>query len=66
MTQRSCFRPTPEANIVGYGLVSHPTNPLRVKCRRIATPYDKLAANYFAFIQLASIKRWLRVNESSP
>jgi len=28
--------------------------------------YDKLAANYVAFIQLASIKQWLRVNESAP
>jgi hypothetical protein len=25
--------------------------------------YDKLAANYLAFIQLASIRLWLRVNE---
>jgi hypothetical protein len=32
-----------------------------VKCRRVATRYDKLAANYFAFIQLASIRLWLRV-----
>jgi transposase len=34
-------------------------------CRRIATRYDKLAANYLAFIQLASIRLW-RVNESTP
>jgi transposase len=27
---------------------------------------DKLAANYLAFIQLASIRLWLRVNESTP
>jgi len=32
-------------------------------CRRIATHYDKLAANYLAFLQLASIRLWLRVNE---
>jgi len=25
-------------------------------CRRVATRYDKLAANYLAFIQLASIR----------
>jgi transposase len=31
------------------------------QCRRIATRYDKLAANYLAFIQLASIRLWLRV-----
>ena len=33
------------------------------QCRRVATRYDKLAANYLAFIQLASIGLWLRVNE---
>jgi hypothetical protein len=33
--------------------------------RRIATRYDKLAANYLAFIQLASIRLWLHVNEST-
>jgi transposase len=33
------------------------------QCRRIATRYDKLAANYLAFIQLASIRLWLRVYE---
>jgi transposase len=33
--------------------------------RRIATRYDKLAANYLAFVQLASIRLWLRVNEST-
>jgi len=32
-------------------------------CRRIATRYDKLAANYLAFVQLASIRLWLRVND---
>jgi transposase len=34
--------------------------------RRVATRYDRLAANYLAFIQLASIKVWLRVNASVP
>jgi transposase len=34
----------------------------RIKqCRRVATRYDKLAA----FVQLASIRLWLRVNESA-
>ena len=28
-----------------------------------ATRYDKLAANYLTFIQLASIRSWLRVYE---
>ena len=36
------------------------------QCRRVATRYDKLAANYLAFIQLASIRLWLRVIESAP
>ena len=27
--------------------------------RRIATRYDKLAASYLAFVQLASIRIWL-------
>jgi len=35
-------------------------------CRRVATRYDKLAANYLAFLQLASIRLWLRANESTP
>jgi transposase len=35
-------------------------------CRRIATRYDKLAANYLAFVQLASIRLWLRVYEFTP
>jgi transposase len=26
-------------------------------CRRVATRYDKLAANYLAFVQLASIRQ---------
>ena len=32
------------------------------QCRRVATRYDKLAANYLAFVQLASIRLWLRAN----
>jgi transposase len=39
----------------------------RIKqCRRVATRYDKLAANYLAFIKLASIRIWLRAHESTP
>jgi transposase len=33
--------------------------------RRVATRYDRLAANYLAFIQLASVRLWLRLNESA-
>src|SRR4029077_1286491 len=34
--------------------------------RRVATRYDKLAANYLAFITIASIRVWLRANGSTP
>jgi transposase len=38
----------------------------RIKhCRRIATRYDKLAANYLAFVKLAAIRLWLSVYEST-
>jgi len=36
------------------------------QCRWVANRYDKLAANYLAFIQFASIRLWLRLNESAP
>ncbi len=35
------------------------------QCRRIAARYDKLVANYIAFIKLAAIRIWLRVYEST-
>lgn len=40
----------------------------RIKqCRRVATGYDRLAGNYFAFAQLASIRLWLPARyESMP
>ena len=38
------------------------TSMMRVH-QHAATRYDKLAANYLAFIQLASIRLWLRVYE---
>ena len=31
--------------------------------RRVATRYDKLAANFLAMVQLASMRLWLRANE---
>ena len=34
-------------------------------CRRIATRYEKLAANYLAMIALAAIRIWLRAYEST-
>ena len=36
------------------------------QCRRVATRYDKLAANYLAFVKLASTRIWLCANESAP
>jgi len=36
------------------------------RCRRVATRYDQLAANYLAFIQRASVRLWLRVYEAAP
>ncbi|MCV0428729.1 MAG: IS5 family transposase [Roseibium sp.] len=33
--------------------------------RRIATRYEKHAANFLAFVKLAAIRLWLRVNEST-
>ena len=34
--------------------------------RRIATRYEKLAANYLAMLKLAAIRLWCRDNESTP
>ena len=33
--------------------------------RRIATRYEKLAANFLAMVKLAAIRTWLRYNEST-
>jgi transposase len=33
--------------------------------RRVATRYDKLAANFLTMVQLASIRLWLRAYEST-
>jgi len=46
-------------------LVEHFFNKIK-QCRRIATRYEKLAANYLAFIKLAAIRIWLRAYESTP
>jgi len=39
---------------------------LQPQCGRVATRYDKLAANDLAFIKLAAIRIWLRAYESTP
>ncbi|MCK1640219.1 transposase [Bradyrhizobium sp. 157] len=37
------------------------------RCHRVATRYDKLAANYLAFVQLSSIRLWFAARyESTP
>ena len=36
------------------------------QCRRSAARYDEFAANYFAFIKLASLPPWLRAYEFTP
>jgi len=33
--------------------------------RRVATRYDKLAANFLAMVQLASMRLWLRAYDST-
>ena len=46
-------------------LVERFFNKIR-QCRRVATRYDRLAANDLAFIQLASIRLWQRIDGSTP
>jgi transposase len=36
------------------------------QCGRVTTRYNKLAADYLAFVKLAPIRLWLRVNEFAP
>jgi transposase len=36
------------------------------QCRRVATRYDKLAVNYLALVQRASIRLWLRIMSPRP
>jgi transposase len=49
----------------GRNLVARFFNKIK-QCRRIATRYDKLAANHLAFIKLATFRIWLRACESAP
>ena len=60
-TEALCFSPyfTGARNLVErfFNKINH--------CRRVAPRYDKLAANYPAFVQLASIRLLLRINEST-
>jgi transposase len=65
-TEPICFSPYLYRDLYrARNLVERFFNKIK-RCRRVATRYDKLAANYLAFIQLASIRLWLRVNASTP
>jgi len=57
-----CFGPYPYR---ARNLVEGFFNEIR-RYRRVTTRYDKLAANYPAFVNLASIRTWLRANECAP
>jgi len=46
------------------GIDSKMSGESRRASGRQASRYDKLAASYLAFIKLASIRIWLRANES--
>jgi len=50
------------ANAGERNLVERFFNKIK-QCRRVATRYDKLAANYLAFVKLPCIRLWLRVYE---
>jgi transposase len=73
VTQQDAWANIPRKNPVCFSpylyrarnLVERFFNKLK-QCRRIATRYDKLAANYLAFVKLASIRIWLRSYESTP
>jgi hypothetical protein len=67
--------PEPRSRIMRYELADFewtairpflPNKPRGMQCRRVVTRYDKLAANYLAFIKLAAIRIWLRAYESTP
>jgi hypothetical protein len=63
MTGAARLGTQPQADLL-HNLVERFFNKIK-HCRRVATRYDKLAANYLAFVQLASIRLWLRANESA-
>jgi transposase len=52
--------PETSLKLLNWSLGSRATYSAILNGRRVATRYDKLAANYLAFIQLASIRLWLR------
>jgi transposase len=53
-------------------MADRPANPAdqakgasRKQCRRVTTRYNKLAANYLAFVKLACIRLWLGVHANT-
>jgi len=58
---KPCFRKRlyPERNLIErfFSKLKH--------FRRVATRYDKLAADFFAMVRLASMRLWLRAYEST-
>jgi transposase len=61
-TEAPCFSPYLYR---AHNLVERCFNKIKHR-RRVATRYDKLAANYLAFVQLASIRLWLCVMSPRP
>src|SRR4051795_6976748 len=57
-----CFSPYPYR---ARNLIERFFNRIK-QCRRIVIRYDKLPANYLAFVKRASIPIWLGANESTP
>jgi transposase len=53
------------SRVLARNLVERFFNKIK-HCRRVTTRYDKLAVDYLAFVQPASIRLWLRVNETRP
>jgi transposase len=63
--QHTAEKQSQRAHLLQPALIERFFNKIK-QHRRIATRYDKLAANYLAFVQLATIRLWLRVNEYTP
>ncbi len=54
-----------EWRVIERLLPNKPRGVPRVDDRRVATRYDKLAANFLAMIRLALMPLWLRAYEST-
>ena len=63
-SNRKTLYPFPKKLYRQRNLIERFFNKLK-QFRRIATRYDKLGATFFAFIQLAAVRIWLRSIEST-